>query len=148
MPRRSRAREVAFQILYREDLNPAENDAADRALLQSRLNSPALVDFAAALIEGVRARREALDQAIRQSARNWDLHRMAATDRNVLRLGAYELLHVPETPARVAVNEAIDLAKRFGTAQSASFVNGILDHLMQEQDAGNDGEGEGLGDGD
>jgi N utilization substance protein B len=131
MPRRSRARAVAFQILYRDDLNPTEDPAGDRALLESRLSSPELVEFAAAILSGVRARRAALDEAIQAAARNWDLHRMAATDRNVLRLGAFELLHM-DTPDRVAVDEAVELAKRYGSAQSSSFVNGILDHLMHE----------------
>ena len=129
MPRRSRARQVAFQILYREDLNPGEDPAGDRGLIESRLRRPELIEFAAALVAGVRSRRGALDEAIQSAARNWDLHRMAATDRNVLRLGAYELLWT-DTPARVALDEAVELAKRFGTAQSAGFVNGILDHLM------------------
>lgn len=131
MPRRSRAREVALQILYRDDLNPAADPAADRSLLEARLKSPPLVEFAAGLVAGVRSRREALDRVIQAAARNWDLHRMAATDRNVLRLGAYELLY-GDAPPRAAVNEAVELAKRYGTAQSASFVNGILDHLMHQ----------------
>ena len=65
-----------------------------------------------------------------QTADNWSLERMAATDRNVLRLGAFEILH-SDTPDRVAINEAVELAKRFGTAQSAQFVNGILDRLAR-----------------
>jgi N utilization substance protein B len=70
-----------------------------------------------------------LDKLIADTAVNWSLHRMAATDRNVLRLGAYELLHV-DTPPRVTIDEAVELAKRFGSAQSAQFVNGILDKLL------------------
>lgn len=132
MPIRSRAREVAFQILYRDDLNPATNTAADRELLESRLTDPELTAFAKSLLAGVRSRRDALDEAIQSAARNWELHRMAATDRNVLRLGAFELLYT-DTPSRVAIDEAVELAKRFGTAQSASFVNGILDHLMHRE---------------
>jgi N utilization substance protein B len=132
MPTRSRAREVAFQILYRDDLNPAADTAADRELLETRLDTPELKDFAKSLLAGVRSRRDALDEAIQSAARNWELHRMAATDRNVLRLGAFELLYA-DTPERVAIDEAVELAKRFGTAQSASFVNGILDHLMHKE---------------
>ena len=131
MPRRSRAREVALQILYRDDLNPAEDTTADRELLESRLNGPEMFEFAKGLVAGVRSRREELDRAIAEAAQNWDLHRMAATDRSVLRLGAYELLHT-DTPSRAAINEAVELAKRFGTAQSASFVNGILDRVARD----------------
>jgi N utilization substance protein B len=130
--RRSRAREVAFQVLYQNDLNPQENQSADDPMLARRLDSPELVEFARALLDGVRAHREELDQRIDGVADNWSITRMAATDRNVLRLGAYEILHA-DTPDRVAVDEAIELAKRFGTAQSAKFVNGILDRLMHQQ---------------
>ena len=70
-----------------------------------------------------------MDKLIEQVAENWSLKRMAATDRNILRLGAYEILHT-DTPDRVAIDEAVELAKRFGSAQSAQFVNGILDKLM------------------
>ena len=129
MPRRSRAREVAFQALYQDDLNPSDNLVADDALLKRRLRSPELVEFATALVAGVRRHRDQLDEAIERTAANWSLDRMPPTDRNVLRLGAYEILHCG-TPDRVAIDEAIELAKRFGTAQSASFVNGILDRLM------------------
>jgi N utilization substance protein B len=129
MARRSRAREVAFQVLYQDDLNPGgEPDRGDE-LLRRRLGSPDLVEFARGLVAGVREHRHELDALIEGSAENWSLGRMAATDRNILRLGAYEVLH-SDTPPRVAVNEAVELAKRFGSAQSAQFVNGILDRLM------------------
>jgi N utilization substance protein B len=129
MARRSRAREVAFQVLYQDDLNPPGDPALGDALLQSRLGSQVLVEFARALVTGVRRHRRQMDTLIEQTAENWSLRRMSATDRNVLRLGAYEILH-SDTPPRVAINEAVELAKRFGSAQSAQFVNGILDHLM------------------
>ena len=90
------------------------------------------MQFARSLVAGVRKYRDELDAAIEQSAENWSLSRMAATDRNVLRLGAYELQHT-DTPPRVAIDEAVELAKRFGTSQSGPFVNGILDRLMQEK---------------
>ncbi len=129
MSRRSRAREVAFQVLYEDDLNPRGNPALGDALLQRRLRTEDLVQFARGLVAGVRRNREEIDLLVEQAAANWSLSRMAATDRNVLRLGAYEILH-SDTPDRVAINEAVELAKRFGSAQSAQFVNGILDRLM------------------
>ena len=88
----------------------------------------------------MRQHRQELDALLEQTAANWSLKRMAATDRNVLRLGAYELLH-SDTPGRVAIDEAVELAKRFGSAQSSQFVNGILDKMMHENDEGEDGEG-------
>jgi transcription antitermination protein NusB len=93
------------------------------------LRSEELVEFSRSLVAGVRSHGKELDKLIEQEAENWSLKRMAATDRNILRLGAFEMLHT-ETPARVAIDEAVELAKRFGTAQSAQFVNGILDKLM------------------
>ena len=129
MARRSRAREVAFQVLYQDDLNPPGDPAGADGLLQSRLGSGELVEFARRLVSGVRHHRQEMDALIEEGAENWSLQRMAATDRNILRLGAYEILH-SDTPPRVAINEAVELAKRFGSAQSAQFVNGILDRLM------------------
>jgi transcription antitermination protein NusB len=133
MSRRSRAREVALQVLYEDDLNPGRNPAVADEFVRRRLNSePALVEFARSLISGVRRNRPELDQMLIERAANWSLARMAATDRNVLRLGAYEILFT-ETPARVAINEALELAKRYGSKQSAQFVNGILDRFLQEK---------------
>ena len=129
MARRSRAREIALQVLYQDDLNPTHNPADDQQFVRGRLRDAELVEFADSLIAGVRRNRQELDQVLAQTADHWSLERMAATDRNVLRLGAYEILHA-DTPDRVAINEAVELAKRFGSKQSAQFVNGILDRLL------------------
>lgn len=110
-------------------MNPSRNPAQADETLRRRFKDEGLFEFAAALVRGVRLNREEMDELIGKAAENWSLERMAATDRNVLRLGAYEILHC-DTPDRVAINEAVELAKRFGTAQSAQFVNGILDRLM------------------
>ena len=129
MARRTRAREVALQVLYQDDLNPRHNPADDDEFVRGRLQGAELVEFAGSLIAGVRRNRGELDVLLAQTADHWSLERMAATDRNVLRLGAYEIIYA-ETPGRVAINEAVELAKRFGTRQSAQFVNGILDRLL------------------
>lgn len=129
MPRRSRAREVALQVLYQEDLNPTTEVAESDRFLRGRLASGDLVDFAGSLVVGVRQHRTELDKLLEHTADNWTLGRMAATDRNVLRIGAFELLHTT-TPPRVVINEAVELAKRFGSKQSPPFVNGILDRLL------------------
>ena len=129
MARRSRAREVVLQVLYQDDLNPQHNPADDERFVRNRLHAAELIEFAGSLIAGVRRNRLELDQVLAQTADHWSLERMAATDRNVLRLGAFEILH-SDTPDRVAINEAVELAKRFGTKQSAQFVNGILDRLL------------------
>jgi len=129
MTRRSRARQVAFQVLFQDDLNPRVNPAHADALLRRRLRMPEMVEFARELVAGVRRNRPELDRLIAETAEHWSLDRISATDRNILRLGAYEIL-LADTPDPVAIDEAIELAKRFGTAQSAAFVNGILDRLM------------------
>jgi N utilization substance protein B len=129
MARRSRAREVALQVLYQDDLNPSHHPADDERFVRNRLHAPELIEFASSLVAGVRRNRQELDDRLAQTADHWSLERMAATDRNVLRLGAFEILH-SETPDRVAINEAVELAKRFGSKQSAQFVNGILDRLL------------------
>lgn len=129
MARRSRAREVALQVLFQDDVNPPESANETYRFLQSRLRDQELIDFAKSLIAGVRRNRGELDAMLAKTAANWSLSRMATTDRNVLRLGAYEILYT-ETPGRVAINEAVELAKRFGSGQSAQFVNGILDKFL------------------
>lgn len=129
MSRRSRAREVAIQILYEEDVNPRASIDEAKEFVSARLNSPELEEFCLGLILGVRRNQLELDALLGETADNWSLSRMAGTDRNVLRLGAYEILFT-ETPDRAAINEAVELAKRFGSANSAPFVNGILDKLL------------------
>jgi N utilization substance protein B len=88
-----------------------------------------VVEFALSLLRGTRRNRPELDALLVARADNWSLRRMAATDRNILRMAAYELLFT-QTPGRVVINEAVELAKRFGSKQSAQFVNGILDGLL------------------
>jgi N utilization substance protein B len=133
MSRRSRGREVVIQILYEDDLNPDRSpEAADR-FLQSRLKGDSeLIDFARSLLAGVRKHRAEIDRLLEERADNWTLERMAVTDRNILRLGAYEMLY-GGTPQRVAINEAVELAKRYGAKQSPHFVNGVLDRFMHKE---------------
>jgi N utilization substance protein B len=133
MSRRNRAREVALQILFEDDVNPRDSVRELRQFVANRLRSPELEKFAITLIQGVRRNQGELDELLDKTAENWSLARMANTDRNVLRLGAFEILFA-ETPERVAINEAVDLAKRFGSANSAPFVNGILDKLLHRED--------------
>lgn len=135
MSRRSRAREVALQILFEDDVNPRASLPDVESFVAARLSDQQLQKFALSLIQGVRRNQGELDAMLEQIADNWSLGRMAATDRNVLRMGAYELLY-SDAPHRVAINEAVELAKRFGSANSAPFVNGILDKLIPGSDSG------------
>lgn len=132
MSRRSRAREVALQILFEDDVNPRATVADMKTFVHGRLNAPELEEFCMSLILGVRRNQDELDAQLSQIADNWTVARMAATDRNVLRLGAFEILYT-NTPDRAAINEAVELAKRFGSAQSAQFVNGILDKFLHRK---------------
>lgn len=135
MARRSRAREVVLQVLYQEDLNPASSPELAERFLRIRLpGDEQLLAFAQSLVSGVRAARPEIDTLLASKADNWSLTRMAATDRNILRLATYEILHT-ETPRAVAINEAVELAKRFGARQSAQFVNGILDRIPRPDEA-------------
>ncbi|QDU29377.1 hypothetical protein ETAA8_44860 [Anatilimnocola aggregata] len=133
MTRRSRAREVVLQVLFEDDLNPDRKTIQADDFMRNRLNQDQeLLDFARRLVAGVRKNRIELDDLLKQTADNWSLERMAVIDRNILRLGAYEMLH-SDTPERVAINEAVELAKRFGAKQSFHFVNGILDRFVKER---------------
>ena len=131
MARRRHAREVALQMLYQKDLNRDIDADTVRALIEEQIRNPSLREFAWSLFDGVIGRQIELDAQIELTAENWSLSRMAPTDRNVLRLSAFELLFT-ETPSPVVIDEAVDLAKRFGTRESPQFVNGILDRLIPE----------------
>jgi N utilization substance protein B len=131
MTRRSRAREVALQLLFQRDLNAHIDRATIERFVRDRLRDVSLVPFCLTLYDGVLANQADIDRRLTEAAENWRLTRMAAVDRNVLRLGAYELLHMPETPPHVALDEAIELARRYGSADSPAFVNGVLDRLRQ-----------------
>lgn len=135
MTRRSRAREVALQILYEDDLNPGRNlKVADDFLCRRLRGDEKLIEFGRALVAGVRRNRRELDTLLAARAENWSLERMAVTDRNILRLAGFEILFT-ETPGQVAINEAVELAKRYGGRQSPQFVNGVLDRLLKEHRA-------------
>jgi N utilization substance protein B len=120
---------MALQMLYQQDLNPDVPADTVRELIVERLNDESLSRFAWSLFAGVMESRPTLDAKIEAAATNWSLKRMAPTDRNVLRLGAFELLYT-DTPPKVIIDESLELAKRYGSAQSSPFVNGILDRLI------------------
>ncbi|MBI1346994.1 transcription antitermination factor NusB [bacterium] len=130
--RRHKARETALQMLYQRDLNADVAIDAVRTMIQESLHDEELSRFAWSLFAGVMELRATLDQKIEGAAANWSLSRMAPTDRNVIRLGLFELLYT-ETPHRVVIDEALELAKTFGGANSPSFVNGVLDRLIPDE---------------
>ncbi|WZP00932.1 transcription antitermination factor NusB [Isosphaeraceae bacterium EP7] len=129
--RRTRCREISLQVLYQAEQNEGVSTRQISRFINRRLRGDAdQINFAIDLIDGVQEHQETLDNLISRFAENWRIDRMAAIDRNILRLGAFELLYSPDVPARLAINEALELAKRYSTAQSSRFVNGILDRLQ------------------
>jgi transcription antitermination protein NusB len=131
MTRRSRAREVALQLLYQRDHNPGVDRPHVERFVRARLHEPSLESFCLGLYDGVVQHQEDIDHRLAEAAENWRLPRMATIDRNVLRLGTYELLHGADTPPNVVLDEAIQLARRYGAGDSSAFVNGVLDKLRQ-----------------
>lgn len=141
MARRSRAREVALQLLYQNDHNsPIETETVCR-FFHDRLRDAELEQFAGRLFAGTLTHRPDIDRRLGEVAENWSVERMAAVDRNVLRLGAYELLFELETPPRVVLDEAVELAKRYGSLESPAFVNGILDRLAANRQSETENRG-------
>lgn len=130
MGRRRQAREIALQALYIIDTSGTARDEAFKIV--NRREAPddeKTLEFARELVDGTIAERPSLDKHIEDTAENWALSRMAAVDRNVLRMAAYELLHRLETPVNVVIDEAIEIVRKFSTEESTRFVNGILDKI-------------------
>jgi len=130
MRKRTQARELALQILYQLDLRGEEILPEIEAYLDQDPSGDAEVrSFAKELLFGYWEQRAPIDQKIEEVAKNWQLRRMAAIDRNILRLATFELLFRDDIPPLVTINEAIDIAKKFSTKNSGPFVNGILDNI-------------------
>ncbi|OGX38522.1 MAG: transcription antitermination factor NusB [Omnitrophica WOR_2 bacterium RIFCSPHIGHO2_02_FULL_68_15] len=128
---RSKARDHALRILYQLDLAGDDLEAGLTSYLRHHRVAKANQPYVEALVRGTVAHREALDAAITRQAANWRLGRMAVIDRNVLRLAAYELVVDHDVPPTVVINEAVELAKRYGAPESGKFVNGILDSIRK-----------------
>lgn len=126
---------MALQLLYEADVRGPDARAGVEAFLaREGAGDEDVTRFARALLEGTLQRRASIDDAIAGAAQNWHLSRMAVVDRNILRMAVYEMLYVEDIPAKVSINEAIDLGKRYSTQQSGSFINGILDRIRREKD--------------
>ena len=157
MGKRREARERAVQFLFQHDLNPPENLELELAQFWNSQRTAAIDDekgastwgekielppptveeaetrlFAEPLIKGTLEHRDLIDEKIKSHAKNWDFHRIAAVDRNIMRLAIYEMLHREDIPPVVSINEAVDIAKKFSTQDSGKFVNGILDKIRGE----------------
>jgi N utilization substance protein B len=133
MTRRRKAREVALQFLYQLDLQ-GETDPGPHApeFWARHPLDEETHEFADAIVRGTTARQREIDAIIAGVTEHWDLDRMAVVDRNILRLAVYELGWRAETPPKVVINEAIEIAKKFGTQESSRFINGVLDRVHRE----------------
>jgi transcription antitermination factor NusB len=133
MGRRRKARELALQFLYQLDQSGDGDPAPHEMEFWSR--HPVDEDartFASAMVHGTKANQAQIDGTIAQCTEHWDLDRMAVVDRNILRLAVYELAWRADVPPKVVINEAIEIAKKFGTQESSRFINGILDRVHRE----------------
>jgi transcription antitermination protein NusB len=131
MASRRKSREFALQMLFQWEVGAHLPDKVVASFLPAHNANAEVKDFARGLFEGTVAHVDSIDPLLRRHAEHWKLERMAAVDRNVLRLALYELLHHPETPPAVVINEALELARRFSAAESVEFVNGVLDAVRK-----------------
>lgn len=134
MRKRTRSRECALQMLYNMDIAGEPPLSIMRIYWENHPDLLSSKDFAEQLVIGVTSKKEEIDVIINKYAQNWKLERMAIVDKNVLRISVFELLYLDEVPPKVSINEAVNLAKKFSTAESGKFVNGILDKINKEKD--------------
>ncbi len=135
MRKRTQAREITLQALYQFDIQRQIDESVlcgvddFEGFIVKSTDDPEVRDYARGLLDGVLGSLQELDEQIASVSENWRLNRTAAVDRCVLRIGLFEMLESPEVPPKVAINEAIDLAKKYSAEQSGAFVNGILDKI-------------------
>jgi len=133
MRARTHARECAIKILYQIEISKSVPETALEEYFQWNKEPEEVIAFTRMLISGICAHKDELDESIKKYAENWGISRMAIIDKNILRLGCFEIMHVDDIPPKVSINEAIELGKKFGDVESAKFVNGILDRVFKEK---------------
>jgi N utilization substance protein B len=133
MGNRRKARELTLQFLFQIEFSHQKLKDTLESFWQENVVVEEVHEFATKLIEGTLRNLKEIDQVIEEVSTNWKLPRMAAVDRNLLRQTSYELLYLTDIPASVSINEAVDIAKKFGTEESPSFINGILDKIGERK---------------
>lgn len=137
MRKRTKAREIALQMLYELDIKkePVNGFLEDfwQRPSKDKPSDDAIKEFSTSLVKGTSEHLEEIDSLISMYAQNWQLKRMAVVDRNIIRMGCFELLHQEDIPPKVSINEAVELAKKYGDVESSKFVNGILDRINKEK---------------
>lgn len=131
------AREAAVQYLYQREMQGDQSDQALEEFYEMRGLSPSGRRFCDELLQGWMQHREEIDEVIAKNARNFEFHRLSAVDRNVLRIACHEILFRSDIPAPVAINEAIEIAKKYSTEDSGKFVNGVLDNIRKQRTPAN-----------
>jgi N utilization substance protein B len=131
MGARRKARELALQMLYQHDLSGNTPDTIVDTFEELQKSKPNTREFAVKIFHGTVLHMAAIDEMIQAQADNWRLSRMAVVDRNIIRMSVYEFLHEDDTPKLVIIDEAIEIAKKFGTQKSSQFINGILDGILK-----------------
>ena len=132
---RRKGRELALQALYQMEMTVDESPVALESFLSHFEGNAKAKEFARRLASGVVAHKAEIDRVIERSTENWKLSRMAKVDLTILRLAAYELLFCPDIPVNVSLDEAIEIGKRYGSGDSATFINGVLDQVAQSSGA-------------
>ncbi len=133
MSRRHRARELALQILFQLDSSQEDLKGTLKTFWFLHRHPREIKEFANRLVKGAQENLKAIDEKIARYAKHWEIKRMPIVDRNILRLGAYEILYCPDIPIKVSLNEAVELAKKFSTERSSQFVNALLDRVAHEK---------------
>lgn len=133
MRKRTQARECALQMLYQVDITGGELNQIFYDFWETNESSPEIQSYAESLVSGTSLRLKEIDEVLAKYAENWNLERMAVVDRNILRLSTFELLYLDEIPPKVAINEAVNLAKKFSQLESGKFVNGVLDKICHTE---------------
>jgi len=134
MRKRTIARECVLKILYQAEITRREiNLASTNFWKEAESIDPNVLEFSNFLTSGVEKHLSEIDEKISAYANNWQLKRMAIIDRNILRLGVFELMFSPDIPPKVTINEAVELAKKYGDLESSKFVNGILDNIHKKE---------------
>ena len=130
MRKRTLAREWSLKILYQSEITRRSIASSSVEFIsRQETTDPEVAAFTKRIVEGVEKNLESLDKSITQYATNWDISRMAVIDRNILRMGIYELTAMPDIPPKVVINEAVELAKKYGDIDSSKFINGVLDKI-------------------
>ena len=134
MRKRTQSRELALKALYQADIkNCPFSDVLSEFFLSEEIQNQEIRSFCQYLIDGVAQNLKSIDQLICEYATNWEFKRIAIIDRNILRLGIFELKYSSDIPPKVTINEAVELAKKYGDLDSSKFVNGILDQIHKKE---------------